>query len=53
MVKGPDPTGIDTSWLWGDYARPVSHLTISTRGIWNYDSSNGTMSGGDILRWGD
>lgn len=53
MVKGPDPTGIEDNWTWSRYARPVDHLTMATRGIWNYDSSNGTMSGGDILRWGD
>jgi hypothetical protein len=46
--KGPDPrTGLD--WGVGSYATsnadPAHHFDA-----WNYDSSNGTISGGDIIK---
>ena len=47
--KGPKPNG-NAAGI-SDYAKPNSALSPQTLPTWTYDSSNGTISGGDIFRW--
>lgn len=49
-IKGPNAvTG--GGWLVGSYARVDKDLTQENYTLWYYDATNGTISGGDILRW--
>ena len=49
-TKGPSAiTG--GGWLIGDYANPNKGISQSNASMWSYDASNGTISGGDIVRW--
>jgi prepilin-type N-terminal cleavage/methylation domain-containing protein len=51
-VKGPDPRSNGT-WSFGDYASASMYRQYQGFTAWNYDPSNGTVSGGDVLKWGD
>ncbi|HUT24072.1 MAG TPA: hypothetical protein VM492_07010, partial [Sumerlaeia bacterium] len=51
--KGPNPTGQE-GWMILSYANdPPSSPTPNDRrfALWEYDATNGTRSGGDIMRW--
>jgi len=48
--KGPDPYGLDLTWNYSDYAKQRA-ITRDNKVAWDYDSTNGTISGGDIIRW--
>ena len=52
-VKGPNPINGD-QWPTNRYARipPAPHEDDDYFTLWNYDSTNGSKSNGDILRWG-
>ena len=52
-VKGPDATA-DSSWNTSEYGRdaPAPHQNDHYFKAWQYDSTNGTKSKGDIITWG-
>ena len=47
--KGPNPKN-NGNWLLSDYAENKDPGTMCHYDAWNYDPSNGSTSGGDILR---
>ncbi len=49
FLKGPDPTGRVADWHIQHYS--VDPLGNNFYALWEYDPTNGTKSGGDILRW--
>ena len=50
FAKGPNPYG--GAWTWQSYSDASNDAYLNTRfRIWSYDPSNGTVSGGDIMRW--
>jgi prepilin-type N-terminal cleavage/methylation domain-containing protein len=52
-VKGPDQTGRagNPTWYNGNYSDGVTGRLYNKWACQNYDPSNGSKSGGDILRW--
>ncbi|MCX7046278.1 MAG: prepilin-type N-terminal cleavage/methylation domain-containing protein [Candidatus Sumerlaeota bacterium] len=50
FTKGPNPFG--GAWTWSNYcAGDVRDVSNGVFRAWGYDPSNGTISGGDIMRW--
>lgn len=51
-LKGPDMRpGATGSWSNGNYSNAAESLKWNHWAIQNYDPTNGSKSGGDILRW--
>jgi prepilin-type N-terminal cleavage/methylation domain-containing protein len=50
--KGPNPLNNGT-WTIGEYGNAANYAKYQGFASWNYDPSNGTVSGGDVLKWGD
>ena len=49
QLRGPDPRGPQYTWGVGSYATDATADKSHRYDAWNYDPTNGTYSGGDIL----